>query len=119
MIWIMVSEWRLSDARTVDLGEDATMFGAKAINRHAALMNRMGEELGLYLNEALADGTLPVETWRGAVVRCTGCSDPEDCQRWLADHAETGAEEAPGYCRNRGLMESLRAVAARREGAEK
>ena len=43
------------------------MFGAKTINRHAALMNRMAETLGVDLTEAIADGRLPAEAWREAV----------------------------------------------------
>lgn len=102
------------------------MFGAKTINRHAALMNRMAETLGVDLSAAIAEGRLPAEAWREAVVRCTGCSDPEGCQHWLAEHAEpeaqTGAqtgtqtgtrtEVAPGYCRNKDLMQSLRLAVA-------
>jgi GTP cyclohydrolase III len=90
------------------------MFGAKTINRHAALMNRMAETLGVDLTQAIADGRMPAEAWREAVVRCTGCSDPEGCQHWLADHAaDETPPEAPGYCRNRALMQSLRPALAR------
>jgi len=90
------------------------MFGTKTINRHAALMNRMAETLGVDLTQAIADGRLPAEAWREAVVRCTACSDPEGCQHWLAEHAqdEHRPEDAPGYCRNRDLMDSLRMALA-------
>ena len=90
------------------------MFGAKTINRHAALMNRMAETLGVDLGTAIADGRLPAEGWREAVVRCTGCSDPEGCQHWLSEHSvdENPPEAAPGYCRNRDLMHSLRTALA-------
>ena len=88
------------------------MFGAKTINRHAALMNRMAETLGVDLTRAIADGRLPAEAWREAVVRCTGCSDPEGCQHWLGDHADQMVDDAPDYCRNKALMESLRLAAA-------
>lgn len=83
------------------------MFGARTINLHAALVNGMAETLDVDLDGAIADGRLPVEAWRGAVLRCTGCSDPEACKRWQDGHAETGAEEAPDYCRNAALMKSL------------
>lgn len=90
------------------------MFGAKTINRYAALMNRMAETLGVDLSEAIAEGRLPAEGWREAVVRCTGCSDPEGCQHWLAEHAadEAAPDAAPGFCRNRDLMDSLRTALA-------
>ena len=86
------------------------MFGAKTINRHAALMNRMAETVGVDLTAAIADGRLPAEAWREAVVRCTGCSDPEGCQHWLGAHAadDVAPDTAPDYCRNRDLMDSLR-----------
>lgn len=90
------------------------MFGAKTINRHAALMNRMATTLGVDLTAAIADGRLPAESWREAVVRCTGCSDPESCQHWLADHpvGEWPPETPPDYCRNRDLMDGLRRALA-------
>lgn len=90
------------------------MFGAKTINRHSALMNRMAETLGVDLTAAIAEGRLPAEGWREAVVRCTGCSDPEACQHWLSQHAadEQAPDGAPGYCRNRDLLDSLRTALA-------
>lgn len=84
------------------------MFGAKTLNRHAALANTMASRLGVDLTKAMADGRMSAETWRGAVLRCTGCSDPKNCQKFLAETAETGAMAPPDFCRNAGLMESLR-----------
>ena len=84
------------------------MFGAKTLNRHAALANTMASRLGVDLTKAMTDGRMSAETWRGAVLRCTGCSDPENCQKFLTETAETGAQSPPSYCRNAGLIESLR-----------
>lgn len=90
------------------------MFGARTLNRHAALMNRMAQVLGVDLTEAMAQNLLSGEDWRGAVVRCTGCSDPEGCQHWLAAHdapedhdGAATAEAAPHFCNNRLMMARL------------
>ncbi|MBW0156689.1 DUF6455 family protein [Sedimentimonas flavescens] len=92
------------------------MFGVGTLNRHAALMNRMAEVMGVDLTDAMAKSVLSGTEWRDAVVRCTGCSDPEGCLHWLSqqdapeDHdgaATAGA--APGFCNNRLLMGRLRA----------
>ena len=92
------------------------MFGARTLNRHAALMNRMAEVLGVDLTEAMAKSALSGTEWRDAVVRCTGCSDPEGCLHWLSqkdapeDHEGAAtAEAAPDFCNNRLLMGRLRA----------
>lgn len=84
------------------------MCGHRNLNHHAALVNRMAETLGIDMTKALHDERLSAEEWRDTVLRCTGCSAPETCQDWLADHHEAGAEATPDYCRNTALMEALR-----------
>ena len=93
------------------------MFGLKTLNRHAALMNRMAQVLGVDLTEAMAAGQLGGEDWREAVVRCASCDDPTACLHWLSeqgapeDHpGEASAEAAPEYCNNREMMARLRAL---------
>ena len=88
------------------------MFGARMLNRHAALMNRMAETVGVDLTEAISEGRLTGEGWRDAVIACTGCSDPEDCITWLALRDGEPAEATPAYCANARLMEELRAEVA-------
>lgn len=90
------------------------MFGARTLNRHAQLMNRMAQVLGVDLTETMARGLLSGEDWRGAVVRCTGCADPEGCLHWLSeqdapeDHdGAATAEAAPEFCNNRLMMARL------------
>jgi hypothetical protein len=39
------------------------------------------------------------------LLSCTGCSDPEGCQKWLDTHES--AEAAPGYCRNSDRIAEL------------
>lgn len=91
------------------------MHGRKILNRHAALMNRMAQVLGVNLTEMMIRSQLSGEEWREAVVRCVGCTEPETCLHWLAIHPDTGpatgaapSEVAPEYCANREMMEELR-----------
>lgn len=91
------------------------MLGRKTLNRHAALMNRMAQALGVNLTEMMLQGKLGGEDWREAVVRCAGCAEPTECLHWLsARDDESGrarqAAEAPDYCANREMMARLRAA---------
>jgi len=93
------------------------MFGLKTLNRHAALMNRMAQVLGVDLTDAMAQGRLSGEEWRGAVVRCASCDDPTACIHWLSEQeppeehgGEATADVAPHYCNNREMMARLRQV---------
>lgn len=83
------------------------MCEARTLNRHAALVNRMAETLGLDLTQATREGRLSAEAWRDAVLACTGCSDPEHCMGWMAELQEQGAEAPPAYCENADLMARL------------
>ncbi|MEZ5685169.1 MAG: DUF6455 family protein [Paracoccaceae bacterium] len=92
------------------------MFGARVLNRHAALMNRMADTLGVDLEEALRRGKLSSEHWRDALVSCAGCDDPEGCVHWLGAHqapedrsAAMPPPEVPDFCNNRLMMERLSA----------
>ena len=76
-------------------------------NRHADLVDRMGRALGLDLEEKIMAGKLQIDTLADAVLSCTGCSDPDRCERWLADR-DAPVDDAPGMCRNRDLFELLR-----------
>lgn len=91
------------------------MFGNRVLNRHAALMNRMAETLGVDLDEALRRGALRSEDWRDALVSCASCDDPASCVHWLGEHGAPedrccGApeDEAPDFCNNRLMMVQLR-----------
>lgn len=84
------------------------MSATQRFAKHEALVNRMAETLGLDLAEAELAGKWPPEDMQATVARCTGCTNPEGCGRWLDAHAETRAEAAPGYCRNRDLLQNLR-----------
>ncbi len=85
-------------------------MGQSILKRHAALVDRMATTLGVDLEEATLRGDLPMDDLAEAVLRCAGCSNADGCDHWLADHATTGAEHAPDYCRNARQLEGLRAV---------
>ena len=75
--------------------------------RHADLVDRMATTLGLDLEEKMMEGQLQIDTLGDAVLRCTGCSDPDGCERWLAE--QTGiAPDSPPMCRNADLFDLLK-----------
>ena len=75
--------------------------------RHADLVDRMAHALGVDLEEKIMQGQLQIDTLGDAVLRCTGCTDPEGCERWLAVQ-EGVAAEGPEMCRNADLFELLK-----------
>jgi hypothetical protein len=83
------------------------MSGQSKYDEHAALMQRMAETLGLDLTEEMMSGRWTPEDMQAGVSRCLGCTDPSTCKGWLSAHGE-GADEAPGYCRNKDLLEAMR-----------
>jgi len=88
------------------------MSDARNLNRHAAMMNRMAQVLGIDLTAEMAQGRMSGSGWKDALIRCTGCAAPEQCTLWLSAHdpeGETPATETPHYCENRLMMKRLRA----------
>ncbi len=83
------------------------MQNRSVLKRHARLVDRMATALGIDLEEAGMRGDLPTSELTDAVLRCTGCADPEQCERWLDEHAQ-GAEDTPGQCRNSDLFRQLK-----------
>ena len=75
-------------------------------DRHAVLVDRMAEKLGIDLEEKQLRAELSPEALEGAVVRCMGCDDPVGCDRWVSEDNEK-ASETPGYCRNSDFLKSL------------
>lgn len=87
------------------------MSGSSKYDDHSELVERMAEVLGVDLTEEMMAGRWTPEDMQGAVSRCLGCTDPAHCKGWLQDNA-TGASETPGYCRNKDLLEAMRAKLA-------
>ncbi|WP_420569404.1 DUF6455 family protein [Thalassovita sp.] len=81
------------------------------INHHATLVDRMASKRGLDLDEKTMQGQLPPEQLSEAVLRCTGCACPNECETWLAE--KTAPQQAtPSYCRNQDLFDQLGAPKA-------
>lgn len=75
--------------------------------RHADLVDRMANAIGIDLEEKIMRGKLQIDTLGEAVLRCTGCADPCGCEQWLAAQVEVAAE-APAGCRNAELFDGLK-----------
>lgn len=84
------------------------MTANATLKTHANLVDRMAETLGLDLEETMMEGRMTIDQLSDAVLSCTGCTQPEACQHWLADQARP-APEPPEYCRNRDMFTRLRA----------
>ncbi len=83
------------------------MQSRSTLDKHARLVSRMAEALGIDLDEAAMRGLLPQSELSDAVLRCTGCTNPDQCAHWLDDHAD-GASDTPGICRNSELFKTLK-----------
>ena len=70
-----------------------------SIARRLGLMDRMAEKLGADIK---GQGS---QVYREAVVRCSQCVHPTECESYLAQ--EAGMKEAPDYCRNKALLVGL------------
>ena len=75
-------------------------------DKHAELVNRMAETLGVDLAEEMLRGNLPPQDLRSTVLNCMSCREAGACEAWLAEHPE-GADAAPGYCRNKERLTAL------------
>ncbi len=74
------------------------------IDRHARLVERMADTVGVDLAEESLRGRMPPQEYRAAVLRCTGCSQVDACCSWLEAHPD-GAVAPPDYCRNKITFE--------------
>lgn len=83
------------------------------LRRHAALVDRMAETLGVDLEEAVLRGHLSSDNLPDMVLRCTGCANPEGCEAWLdkqqqaATANDARATTTPYFCRNAGVFDVL------------
>ncbi|WP_372573872.1 DUF6455 family protein [Ruegeria jejuensis] len=81
------------------------MQSPKVLKRHASLVDRMARTVGVDLEESALRGDLEFNEIADAVIACTGCTNPNHCEAWLA--ANDSAESTPGYCRNTELLKRL------------
>ncbi len=84
------------------------MQSKPVLKHHADLVDKMAETLGIDLEEAVLRGNMEFDEVSDAVLRCTGCSNPDHCAGWLAAHSSDQQDAAPGYCRNLDLFNRLK-----------
>lgn len=75
------------------------------IDHRTKVMTRMAQTLDVDFAEAIAHAPDTVREYRQAVLRCVSCAHEGECTAWMAEHPH--AAEAPDYCRNKDIMESL------------
>jgi hypothetical protein len=73
------------------------------IDRHQRLFSRMADTQGVDLGLEMQKGELSPEEYRGGVLACTGCSNPDGCETEL----NRGLDTVPDYCRNVSLIRRL------------
>ena len=83
------------------------MQSRETLKRHAGLVDSMANAQGLDLEEQMLRGNLSVGALEDAVLRCTGCAQPDACKAWLAGQTDAVAAP-PDYCRNAELFAELR-----------
>lgn len=83
------------------------MQNAHILKRHADLVDRMADRVGLDLEDVMMEGRMLPEDINDAVLACTGCANPAECEHWLAGPAE-GSGAVPDYCRNGQLFSRLK-----------
>lgn len=83
------------------------------LRRHAALVDRMAETLGVDLEEAVMRGQMAPGALPDMVLRCTSCANPDGCEAWLEQQRAASVAEAPRaattpyFCRNAGTFDGL------------
>ncbi len=84
------------------------MTNQMTLRRHAELVDRMATTLGLDLEELAMAGQLRIDTVGDVVLACTGCSNPNGCDRWMALQEGT-VSDPPQICRNKDMFADLKA----------
>lgn len=82
------------------------MQNTTLLRKHASLVDRMADNLGVDLEEAVLRGEIAPDLLPDLVLRCTKCTDPEACARLLDDPKQLKA--APSFCVNRDTLEKMR-----------
>ncbi|WP_424971193.1 DUF6455 family protein [Dinoroseobacter sp. S76] len=81
------------------------MQNDRVLRKHASLVDRMSDHVGVDLEEAVLRGEVSPDLIPDLVLRCTTCTNPESCARLLETTASL--KTAPSYCRNRETFEKL------------
>lgn len=78
--------------------------------RHSELLQSMADTIGVDLGKAMLRHDMQNFPYRDLVFRCSRCSEVEACEAWLSDY-KGAVSETPAYCRNKAILERLRAEA--------
>ena len=82
---------------------------ANTLKQHAELFDRMGQAVGLDLQEEAIAGNLRFDEIPDALLRCTRCAGTEACKKWLNElEGKDVVKTAPDYCRNLDLFDFLK-----------
>lgn len=84
------------------------MQSTYTLKRHAALVDRMANTLGVDLEQKIIEGQMQFDALGDMILACTGCANPHACEYWLDENRHETAEAAPEYCRNGGLFALLK-----------
>ena len=76
------------------------------IRHHAGLFDKTAARVGVDLEEVTLSGKMTFDELAEAVLRCTQCSNPQACAKWL-DTPVTENENLPEYCENISLLQGL------------
>ncbi len=87
------------------------MHSRETLKKHAELVDRMANRVGVDLEDAAIRGDVSIDQISDAVLRCTGCANPDHCQSLLNRAEITG--NTPEYCRNKPLFNQLIPVSDR------
>lgn len=85
------------------------MFGFSRLDAHQKLVEDMADAVGVDLTEEMQEGHLTPAELRATVLRCVGCREAGECQGLLDATAAGSLDEAPAYCRNHDLFETMKA----------
>ena len=66
----------------------------------------MAERVGAVPEADTAAAMELARNYRGAVLRCSACTDTQACAEWQNTHAH--ADTAPDYCRNKAMFDGLK-----------
>lgn len=84
------------------------MQSTLTLKRHAALVDRMANSLGVDLEQKIIEGQMQFDALGDMILACTGCANPDTCDHWLEQNRNVVVEAAPEYCRNGGLFALLK-----------
>lgn len=74
-------------------------------SHRAEVMGQMAQTLGVDFGGRIACDHSAAAQYRGAVMRCASCTHEAECLSWM--NGQKNAKEAPKYCKNKDLLDSL------------